>query len=66
MDQIGDDPPRCGHPTKSGRPCRNQVDRAGRPCRIHMKAVLLERLLGSQDTSAGGDVDSDDDSAVED
>ena len=67
MEETGDDTPRCGRTTKSGRPCRNQVERPGRPCRIHMKAALLERLLGtseSDDATGGGsetsEVDADD------
>ncbi len=66
MDQTGDDPLRCGHPTKSGRPCRNHVDRAGKPCRVHIKVALLERLLGGQDASTGGDVGAEADPADED
>lgn len=40
---------RCGYPTKSGGPCRNKVDKAGRPCRMHMKGALLDRLLGRRE-----------------
>ncbi len=51
MNEENDDL-RCGYPTKSGGTCRNKVEKAGRPCRIHMKAALLDRILG-RDTPAG-------------
>lgn len=40
-----DDDPRCGWPKKDGSPCRNRVPGAGKVCRVHQKAALLDRLL---------------------
>lgn len=49
---------RCGYPTKSGGTCRNKVEKAGRPCRIHMKAALLDRIL-TRDRSVPEDPSAD-------
>lgn len=54
MSNADDELPRCGYPTKSGSPCRNRVERAGKPCRVHMKAALLDRLLGRGDAEPEG------------
>ena len=59
------DASRCGYPTKNGEPCRNKVERPGRPCKVHMKVALLDRILKARattpDAGSAGDASSVDD-----
>jgi hypothetical protein len=50
--------PRCGFPTKSGAPCKNLVDRAGTPCRLHARQVLLDRILSGRGASGATPADA--------
>lgn len=61
MDDEGEDDPRCGWPKKDGSPCRNRVPSAGKVCRVHQKAALLERLLGGRDEAGETDERAADD-----
>lgn len=43
--------PRCGYPKKDGSPCRNKVPEAGKVCRVHQKAALLDRILAGRQSA---------------
>ncbi|MDZ7733568.1 MAG: hypothetical protein U5R31_11180 [Acidimicrobiia bacterium] len=60
--KADDDVARCGYPTKDGSPCRIRVSEAGKVCRVHQKAALLDRILTGEiprgDPGDSSDADS--------